>query len=84
MKKKLFTISAVLIVILAVWVLKNSNYYKKYECLSVNVDALSRSESGFGAMCSQTGSSGSYRMKLCNNCGGSFGLYAMDAVAFCR
>lgn len=50
-----------------------------------NVEALTRGESsGFGPMCSQTGNAGDTYMKLCSNCGGSMGHYAMDRVAFCQ
>ena len=50
-----------------------------------NVEALTRGESsGFGPMCSQTGNAGDSYMKLCSNCGGSMGHYAMDRVAFCQ
>ncbi len=50
-----------------------------------NVEALTRNEGGgFGPMCSQTGKSGNYRMKLCTDCDGPMGDYAMDYVAFCN
>ena len=50
-----------------------------------NVEALTRNEGGgFGPMCSQTGKSGNYRMKLCTDCDGLMGDYAMDYVAFCN
>ena len=49
-----------------------------------NIEALARSESdGLGPMCSQTGNAGIYYMKLCSDCSGSFGKYAMDKVAYC-
>lgn len=49
-----------------------------------NLEALARSESdGLGPMCSQTGNAGTYYMKLCSNCSGSYGKYAMDKVAYC-
>ncbi|MCM1177400.1 MAG: hypothetical protein NC308_04370 [Clostridium sp.] len=55
------------------------------EFFNANVEALARSEgSGFGPMCSQTGNPGTYRMKLCSNCNGNLGNYAMDRVAYCN
>lgn len=51
--------------------------------LNENVDALMSSEGMFGPMCTQTGNAGSYYMKNCRDCGGSFGYYDMDSVAFC-
>ena len=51
--------------------------------LNQNVEALMDSEGMYGAMCSKTGTSGTYRMKLCKNCTGLFGYYSMDVIAFC-
>lgn len=50
-----------------------------------NVEALTRGESsGFGPMCSQTGTQGEWLMKLCSDCDAPLKLYDMDRVAFCR
>ena len=55
-----------------------------YNLFNANVEALANSEiGGSGVMCSQTGKSGDFCMKLCSNCDGKMGRYAMDAVAFC-
>lgn len=52
---------------------------------NANVEALARAEGGGSStMCSQTGNSGSYYMKLCSRCKGSFGYYAIDSVAYCH
>lgn len=54
------------------------------DLVNANIEALSRGEGGlFGPMCSKSGTSGNYYMKLCSQCKGSFGHYAMDVVAFC-
>lgn len=61
-------------------------FFKSSDIITVyeNIEALARSESdGFGPMCSQTGNPGTYTMKWCKNCSGSFGKYDMDVVAFC-
>ncbi len=50
-----------------------------------NVEALTRGESsGFGPMCSQTGTQGEWLMKLCSDCDAPLKLYDMDRVAFCQ
>ena len=52
-----------------------------------NVEALASYEipgEASGAMCSQTLSSGSYRMYNCDSCQGPIGYYSMDRVAFCQ
>mgnify|MGYP003554743139 FL=1 len=60
------------------------NYRNTNELVDANVEVLARTESGgFGPMCSQTGMSGTYRMKLCSNCNGKFGDYALDSFAYC-
>lgn len=49
-----------------------------------NVETLADSESSLlGPMCSKTGVKGNYKMKLCSDCSGELGSYAMDVVAFC-
>lgn len=61
------------------------DYRNTNELFDANVEVLARTEiGGFGPMCSQTGVSGTYRMKLCSNCNGTFGDYAMDSVAYCQ
>ena len=51
--------------------------------LETNVEVLARSEGGgFGPMCSQTGTQGTYNLKKCSECT-NFGKYAMDRVAYC-
>ena len=56
--------------------------------LEMNVEALSAPEmsemDGSSSMCSKTGTAGTYYMKNCKDCNGSFGQYAMDEVAFCN
>ncbi|MCM1177411.1 MAG: hypothetical protein NC308_09425 [Clostridium sp.] len=54
------------------------------EFFNANVEALARTETEMGAMCSQTGTSGSYHMPLCSKCNGVWGNYAQDRVAFCN
>ena len=59
---------------------KNSDLNALFEA---NVEALTRAESGSGQMCSQTGRTGNYYMRLCSDCSLPRGYYAMDSVAFC-
>ena len=82
MKKNKRTIATLLAIAVAVLfgLSMNTN-----PCLENNVEALADNPPcGLGPMCSKTGNPGTYYMKRCNNCSGSFGLYAMDVVAFCN
>lgn len=51
--------------------------------LKRNVEVLADNVPSFGPMCSKTLTPGTFMMKNCNNCNGSYGKYAMDDVAFC-
>ena len=84
MKKKAFILAVVVLCALSS-VLLICSVKIGQSLFEENVDALVSDEGGsiFGPMCSQTGNSGVYYMKLCSNCAGSFGHYAMDRVAFC-
>ena len=86
MKKTVITISVVAAMAVAAVCIFCTVKANENPFLNANVEALARTESGgFGPMCSQTGKAGNYRMKLCsNNCSGGYGLYQMDAVAFCN
>ena len=82
MKKILISFAALAVSAAAIIAVNANN--RMDEQFEANVGALARGESGgFGPMCSQTGNSGTYYMKLCNNCNGSFGHYALDQVAYC-
>ncbi|MBO5194013.1 MAG: hypothetical protein J6B62_03875 [Bacteroidales bacterium] len=87
MKRNIFLAAGAVLVAAAVSVfvyVKNENYSMN-ELFNANVEVLARSESGgFGPQCSKTGSSGTNRMKLCSDCNGPFGDYAMDVVAYCQ
>lgn len=82
--KKLYCYLSGLIVLVASAVLFVHSQ-KRVDFIDANVEALAETEAGgFGPMCSKTGIGGTYRMKLCSDCSGSWGNYAMDVVAFCR
>ena len=84
MKKILLTITLLTIVCSTTLVLLAQTTSTSYSVMQ-NVDYIVKDDFGtVGPMCSQTGKSGSVRMKLCSNCTGLFGSYAMDAVAFCN
>ena len=84
MKKILLTITLLTIVCSTTLVLLAQTTSTSYSVMQ-NVDYIVKDDFGtFGPMCSQTGKPGSVRMKLCSNCAGLFGSYAMDAVAFCN
>ena len=83
--KKIYALIAAVVVLAAASVAIIVNAGKPDSFFEANVEALADVESGgFGPMCSKTGTSGTYTMKLCSNCSGSFGHYAMDVVAFCQ
>ena len=84
MKKILLTITLLTIVCSTTLVLLAQTTSTSYSVMQ-NVDYIVKD--GFetiGSMCSQTGKSGSFRMKLCSNCSGLIGSYAMDSVAYCN
>lgn len=84
MKKILLTITLLTIVCSTTLVLLAQTTSTSYSVLQ-NVDYIVKDDFGaLGPMCSQTGNPGSVRMKLCSNCPGQFGKYAMDRVAFCN
>lgn len=84
MKKVIALLVASALTVLAVVVFVKNSRDIESELFSANVEALVRSESGdFGPMCSKTGTSGSYYMKLCSSCR-SFDYYEMDVVAYCH
>lgn len=82
MKRKAIIVGVVLCVVMAIAIAVKLS--RPATLFDANVEALSRSESGFGRMCSQTGTSGRHRMPLCSSCSSGQGYYAMDAVAFCK
>ena len=86
--KKVLSIAAVAALVAAavsISVYVNGGRNEMDDLFYANIEALARSEGGgFGAMCSQTGTPGNYRMKDCSNCSGSMGSYAMDKVAYCQ
>ena len=68
----------------SVFVYVNNGKNEMDDLFYANVEALADDEGGgFGPMCSQSGTPGTYRMKLCSHCKGSMGNFAMDYVAFC-
>lgn len=84
MKKILLTITLLTIACSTTLVLLAQTTSTSYSVLQ-NVDYIVKDDFGtFGPMCSQTGKSGSFRMKLCCNCPGLIGSYAMDSVAYCN
>ncbi len=83
MKKFYYYLAGAIVLVASAVVFVHSR--KSVDFIDANVEALAETEAGgFGPMCSKTGSSGTYRMKLCSDCSGSWGNYAMDVVAFCR
>lgn len=84
MKKLIALLAASALTVSAAVVFVKNGRNNESELFSANVEASVRSESGgFGPMCSKTGTSGKYYMKLCPSCT-SFGYYEMDIVAFCQ
>lgn len=84
MKKLIALLAASALTVSAAVVFVKNGRNNESELFSANVEALVRSESGgFGPMCSKTGTSGSYYMKLRSSCR-SFGYYDMDVVAYCH
>lgn len=85
MKKITALVLSAIILVSATSVLLYSIHSSNEDLFSSNVEALAETEGGsiFGPMCSKTGQSGNYRMKLCSKCNGQFGNYDMDFVAYC-
>ncbi len=86
MKKSLLTAAgaALASIAVSVFVYVDNGKNEMDDLFYANVEALARNEGGgFGKICSQTGTLGTHRMKLCSNCNDSLGNYAMDMVAFC-
>lgn len=82
--KKAFFLAAVAAVA-GFALLASGNLRRSDDLFQENLEVLADGEGwpGFGPMCSQTGTPGTYIMKLCSSCSGGMGYYAMDYVAFC-